>query len=230
MNGADAGGLAGRRALVTSGPTHEPIDPVRYIANRSSGKQGSAIARALAARGAETLLITGPTSEPDPAGVTVIHVQTALDMMAACTGALAGGGVDIAVCAAAVADWRLANPFAGKLKKGENPPALELVENPDILAALAAPGPGRPRLVIGFAAETANIVENARAKLAGKGCDWIVANDVSPGTGTFGGADNTVHLVTATATDDWPRLSKQAVAERLAARIQTALAETEPAP
>ena len=210
------GVLSGRRAIVTSGPTHEPLDPVRYIANRSSGKQGHAIAAALAQLGAETVLVSGPTSEPDPPGVRVLHVETAREMLAACEKALPA---DIAVCAAAVADWRAeAAPHKLKKKNGA-PPALKLVENPDILATLAKSGNRRPRLVIGFAAETERLVEHAREKRAKKGCDWIVANDVSPGAGTFGGGSNTVHLVDEAGLEHWPPLSKRAVAERLAQRI-----------
>lgn len=209
--------LAGRRALVTSGPTHEPIDPVRYIANRSSGRQGHAIAAALARRGAATTLVTGPTQLDDPAGVSVIRIETAREMLAACEAALPA---DIAVCAAAVADWRADHAAAQKLKKeGSGPPTLTLAENPDILAALSNAGNNRPALVIGFAAETENIIEHARAKLARKGCDWILANDVAPASGTFGGADNTIHLVTADAVEEWPRMSKVDVAERLAGCI-----------
>ncbi len=207
--------LAGRRALVTSGPTHEPIDPVRYIANRSSGKQGHAIAGALARHGAATILVSGPTSEPDPPGVRVVRVTTARDMLAACEAALPA---DIAVCAAAVADWR-AEESAHKIKKKGAPPALKLVENPDILARLSAAGNARPRLVVGFAAETENLVENARQKRAKKGCDWILANDVSASSGVFGGDANTIHLVSGDGVEDWPPLSKRDVAERLALRI-----------
>jgi phosphopantothenoylcysteine decarboxylase / phosphopantothenate---cysteine ligase len=215
-----AGGLlAGRRALVTSGPTREPIDPVRYLSNHSSGKQGHAIAAALARLGAETVLVAGPTQEPDPPGVRVVRVETAREMLAACEAALP---VDVAVCAAAVADWRVASEAGQKLKKegGGAPPALKLVENPDILATLAkAEGGRRPRLVVGFAAETETIVEHARAKRARKGCDWILANDVSPATGTFGGDANRIHLVDADGVEDWPLLSKREVAERLAQRV-----------
>lgn len=214
--------LAGRRALVTSGPTHEAIDPVRYIANRSSGKQGHAIAAALARLGGETVLVSGPTGLPDPAGVQVIHVESAREMLAACERALP---VDVAVCAAAVADWRPATARAAKMKKNGAPPALALAENPDILKTLAGAGNRRPRLVIGFAAETENVIENAARKRAAKGCDWILANDVSPESGTFGGDENTVHLITASGRDDWPRLSKTALADRLAERIAAALAE-----
>ncbi len=209
--------LSGRRALVTSGPTHEPIDPVRFIGNRSSGRQGHAIAAALARRGATTLLVSGPTAERDPAGVTVMRVETARDMLEACRAALP---VDVAVCAAAVADWRPAEAADSKLKKAKGkPPALGLVENPDILASLAARGNGRPRLVIGFAAETEKVAENAKAKRARKGCDWILANDVSTGTDTFGGDSNTIEFVTETGSEGWPRMTKQEVAERLADRI-----------
>jgi phosphopantothenoylcysteine decarboxylase/phosphopantothenate--cysteine ligase len=209
--------LAGRRALVTSGPTHEPIDPVRFIANRSSGKQGHAIAVALAELGAETRLVTGPVDLPDPAGVEVVHVTTAREMLDACEAALP---VDVAVCAAAVADWRAAEEASEKLKKnGGGPPTLELVENPDILKSLAASGNRRPALVIGFAAETESVVENAGKKRAAKNCDWILANDVSSGTGTFGGDANTIHLVHPDGVEDWPTLTKREVAKRLAERI-----------
>jgi phosphopantothenoylcysteine decarboxylase/phosphopantothenate--cysteine ligase len=225
--------LTGRCAIVTSGPTHEPIDPVRYIANRSSGKQGHAIAAALARLGAEVVLVSGPTREPDPAGVTVVRVTTAREMLAACDAALPA---DLAVCAAAVADWRVADEAPQKLKKeqssggkGGNPPVLRLVENPDILATLSAATAGRrPRLVVGFAAETENVVPNAQAKRLRKGCDWIVANDVAPATGTFGGDANTVHLVTGDGgVEDWPTLSKAEVADRLAARIAAHFASTD---
>ncbi len=219
-----AGRLAGRRVLVTSGPTHEAIDPVRYIANRSSGKQGHAIAAALARLGADTQLVTGPVSLPDPAGVTVTHVESAEEMLAACRAALP---VEAAVCAAAVADWKVAQAAAQKLKKtaGAEPPALTLSANPDILASLSEPGNQRPRLVVGFAAETENLVENARAKLARKGCDWILANDVSAATGTFGGAENEIRLVSGDEVEDWPRMTKEAVAGRLAERIADFLEE-----
>ena len=213
----DSAPLSGRRALVTSGPTHEAIDPVRYIANRSSGRQGHAIAAALARRGAATTLISGPTNLPDPAGVKIIHVESARDMLAACEQALPA---DVAVCAAAVADWRVAREATEKMKKsGTGVPTLEMTENPDILATLAAAANTRPQLVVGFAAETENIVEFAQAKRARKGCDWILANDVSPESGTFGGADNTIHLVSADGVEDWPRMSKTDVADRLADRI-----------
>ena len=209
--------LSGRRALVTSGPTVEPIDPVRYIANRSSGKQGHAIAAAFARSGAETVLVTGPTRQIDPPGVSVIHIESAREMLDACRDALPA---DVAVCAAAVSDWRPASPSGHKIKKtGRAIPALKMTENPDILAALSEPGNTRPALVVGFAAETEQVAENAAAKRRKKGCDWILANDVSPESGTFGGDDNEIHLVTAEATEDWPRMSKQDVAERLAERV-----------
>jgi len=214
--------LKGKRALVTSGPTHEPIDPVRFIGNRSSGKQGHAIASALAALGADTILVTGPTAQPDPAGVAVKHIGTAEEMLAACRAALP---VDVAVCAAAVADWKAANPRRQKIKKtGGAPPTLKLAENPDILATLAAKGKTRPRLVVGFAAETENVVANAIAKRRKKGCDWIVANDVSAAAGTFGADANVVHLIDARGAEAWPRLAKDEVALRLARRIADYLA------
>ena len=219
--GAASGPLTGRRAVVTSGPTYEPIDPVRYLANRSSGKQGHAIALALARLGAQTILVTGPTREPDPPGVTTVTVETARQMLAACQAALPA---DIAVCAAAVADWRVADEAAGKIKKDGRPPTLALVENPDILATLSRPGGERPALVVGFAAETDDVLKNAREKRRRKGCDWIVANDVSPASGTFGGDENTVHLIRADDAEAWPSLSKQAVGERLAAAIAEHLA------
>jgi phosphopantothenoylcysteine decarboxylase / phosphopantothenate---cysteine ligase len=215
--------LGGKHAIVTSGPTHEPIDPVRYIANRSSGRQGHAIAAALAALGARVTLVSGPVSVPDPPGVTIRHIESAQQMLDACQDALPA---EIAVCAAAVADWRVAAAASGKIKKvpGAAPPTLELVPNPDILATLSAPGSRRPRLVIGFAAETDDLMANAQAKRARKGCDWIVANDVSPNTGIMGGLENTVHLITAEGVEDWPRLAKDEVARRLATRIAAALA------
>ena len=209
--------LSGIKALVTSGPTHEPIDPVRYIANRSSGKQGHAIAAALAELGAETILISGPTHEADPAGVTLRRVETAAEMLAACEAALP---VDIAVFAAAVADWRPAQRGNQKLKKNNGAaPSLELTTNPDILATIAQSKKTRPRLVVGFAAETEQVIAHAQAKLKKKGCDWILANDVSEGTGTFGGDANRIHLISAAGVEDWPSLSKQDVAQRLAGRV-----------
>jgi len=212
------GPLKGKRVLITSGPTHEPIDPVRYLANRSSGKQGYAIAQAVARLGAETVLVSGPTNLPSPPGVTVKRVETAREMLLACETALPA---DIAICAAAVADWRVASDAEQKLKKqpGEQAPALMLVENPDILATLSQLTANRPLLVIGFAAETEKVIAHAVAKRQRKGCDWIVANDVSPATGVMGGDLNTVHLITREGQEDWPLLPKQAVAERLARRI-----------
>lgn len=215
--------LAGKRALVTSGPTREAIDPVRYLSNHSSGKQGHAIAAALAAAGAQTTLVSGPTSEPDPAGVTIVKIESARDMLAACEAALPA---DIAICAAAVADWRIAEEAGSKMKKnGGTPPPMAMVENPDILATLSQATDNRPRLVIGFAAETNDLIDNATKKRARKQCDWIVANDVSTGTGTFGGDENTVHLVTDDGVEDWPRLSKTGVAEQLTSRIASWLAD-----
>ena len=210
--------LAGRRALVTSGPTREALDPVRYISNHSSGKQGHAIAHALARLGADVTLVSGSVVVPDPAGVRVVRVDSADQMLAAC---LAAGAVDVAVCAAAVADWKAAKPATAKIKKkaGAQPPALELAPNPDILATLSKPGPKRPGLVVGFAAETEDVVANAVEKRTRKGCDWIVANDVSPAKGTFGGERNTVHLISAKGVEDWPTLAKEEVALRLAGRI-----------
>ncbi len=212
------GPLKGKRVLITSGPTHEPIDPVRYLANRSSGKQGHAIAQAVARLGAETVLVSGPTTLPAPPGVAMTRVETAREMLAACEAALPA---DIVICAAAVADWRMASDTEQKLKKqpGGEAPALALVENPDILATLSHLEANRPGLVIGFAAETEKVVEHATAKRQRKGCDWIVANDVSPATGVMGGDLNTVHLIMADGREDWPLLPKQAVAERLARRI-----------
>jgi phosphopantothenoylcysteine decarboxylase/phosphopantothenate--cysteine ligase len=203
--------------LVTTGPTHEPIDPVRYIANRSSGKQGLEIARAAAELGAEVTLVSGPTALPDPPGLAVVHVETAKEMLAAAEAALPA---DIAVFAAAVADWRVAATGAEKIKKqpGAGAPTLELVENPDILRTVARPGPRRPKLVIGFAAETEKVVEHAQGKLQSKGADWIVANDVSPGTGIMGGDSNSVHIVSKEGVEAWPRLSKADVARRLVQR------------
>jgi len=210
--------LAGKRAVVTSGPTREAIDPVRYISNHSSGKQGHAIAAALARLGADVTLVSGPVALADPTGLRTVHVDSADQMLAAC---LAAGTIDIAVCAAAVADWKAARPAAAKIKKktGAPPPALELAPNPDILATLSKPGPKRPALVVGFAAETEDLVANAIDKRKRKGCDWIVANDVSAATGTFGGDRNTVHLISASGVEDWPTLAKGDVAMRLAGRI-----------
>ena len=214
--------LAGRRVLVTSGPTHEPIDPVRYIANRSSGKQGHAIAAAAAAAGAQVTLISGPVEVSDPPGVTVVKIETAQQMLAAAEAALP---VDAAVFTAAVADWRIAEPDRQKLKKrGGQAPGLTLIENPDILATIAKRRSQRPKLVIGFAAETENVERNARAKLTAKGCDWILANDVSPQSGVMGGDRNTIHFITAAGVEAWPPQSKDEVARLLAERIAVALA------
>ncbi|MFM7446334.1 MAG: bifunctional phosphopantothenoylcysteine decarboxylase/phosphopantothenate--cysteine ligase CoaBC, partial [Tabrizicola sp.] len=215
------GALAGRHVLVTSGPTHEPIDPVRYIANRSSGAQGAAIAAALRDLGASVTFITGPAQVPPPPGVTVVRVETAAQMLAAVDAALPA---DAAIMAAAVADWRVANAGAQKMKKDATgkAPALEFAENPDILAHVSK-GPNRPRLVIGFAAETEKVVDHATAKRARKGCDWIVANDVSPNTGIMGGTENAVTLITDKAPEVWPRMGKDAVARQLAERIAGAL-------
>jgi len=216
LAGAAGAPLAGKRVLVTAGPTAEPIDPVRVLTNRSSGKQGYAIAAALARAGAAVTLVSGPTALAAPAGVRRVQVETALEMLAACQAALPA---DVAVCVAAVADWRADEVFGVKLKKGKDgPPTLRLVENPDILASLAATGPGRPRLVIGFAAETDNVEKNARAKLARKGCDWIVANDVA-GTDVMGGDQNAVMIVDARGIEHWPLADKAEVAARLARRI-----------
>lgn len=219
------GRLKGKRAVVTSGPTFEPIDPVRYLANRSSGRQGHAIARALADEGAETILISGPTNLADPPGLTVHHVATALEMLAACEAELPA---DIVVCAAAVGDWRAADEAVEKLKKNGHAPSLKLTENPDILATLAKPSAARPQLVVGFAAETENLIAAATDKRRVKGCDWILANDVSPGTGTFGGDDNTVHLIDDSGVEDWPTLSKDEVGRRLAARIALQIGSKNP--
>ena len=209
--------LSGRRALVTSGPTYEAIDPVRYIANRSSGRQGHAIAQALSRLGAETTLVSGPTRLDDPAGVRVVRVESAEQMLAACENALPA---DVAVCAAAVADWKVKTARSQKIKKaGGTTPKLELAANPDILATLSGLGNQRPQLVVGFAAETEKVIEQATAKRAKKGCDWILANDVSPETGTFGGDFNTIHLVHADGVESWPQMTKADVAEKLGARI-----------
>ncbi|MGB0057543.1 MAG: bifunctional phosphopantothenoylcysteine decarboxylase/phosphopantothenate--cysteine ligase CoaBC [Methyloceanibacter sp.] len=216
------GPLAGRRVLITSGPTQEPIDPVRYIANRSSGKQGHALARAAAALGAEVTLVSGPVTLADPEGVRVVKVETAHEMLEATLDALPA---DIAICAAAVADWRAADEATHKLKK-QNQAAetiLKLVQNPDILATVAGLGARRPRLVIGFAAETENLIANATAKRRAKGADWIVANDVWAGTGAMGSDQTQVHLVTPAGVEDWPPLSKDETAARLLARAAEAL-------
>ncbi|KPH79669.1 phosphopantothenoylcysteine decarboxylase [Bosea vaviloviae] len=212
----EQGALAGRHVLVTSGPTHEAIDPVRYIANRSSGKQGHALAAAAAAAGARVTLVSGPVAIPDPEGVETVHVESAREMLAAVEAALPA---DIAIFAAAVADWRVADATPEKMKKdGSGLPPLALIENPDILATVAHRQSARPALVVGFAAETQNVIAYAQAKLARKGCDLIVANDVG-GTGVMGGDANTVHLVTRDGVENWPTLAKQEVATRLMAHI-----------
>ena len=224
VNAALADGpLQGRHVIVTSGPTHEPIDPVRYIANRSSGAQGGAIAGALAALGADVTLVTGPVTAALPAGVRTVHVETAREMNEAVRAAMPA---DAAVFAAAVADWRVANSADRKMKKDGSgkPPELEFAENPDILAGIAKLKKGRPGLVVGFAAETDDLVANAGAKRDRKGCDWVVANDVRPETGIMGGNENAVTLVTAEGAEEWPRMGKDAVARKLAERIAAALA------
>ena len=224
--GASAGPLSGRRVVVTSGPTHEPIDPVRYIANRSSGRQGHAIAEALARLGASVLLVSGPVDLPDPAGVETVHVETAREMLEAVEAALPA---DAGVFVAAVADWRPAEAHQGKMKKdGKEPPPLALTLNPDILAHVGR-GRQRPRLVVGFAAETGDLLANALSKLDRKGADLIVANDVSHETGVMGGVRNTVRLVTRGGVENWPTLSKDEVAARLATRIAELLAGSAPA-
>ena len=216
------GPLAGRHIVVTSGPTHEPIDPVRYIANRSSGAQGSALAAALRDLGARVSFVTGPATVPPPPGVEVVAVETAAEMLAAVRAALPA---DAAVFAAAVADWHVVNARGSKMKKDGSgkAPVLQFAENPDILAEVARMTVGRPSLVIGFAAETEDVVANAGAKRARKGCDWIVANDVRPATGIMGGTENAVTVIDARGAEDWPRLPKEEVARRLAARIAAAL-------
>jgi phosphopantothenoylcysteine decarboxylase/phosphopantothenate--cysteine ligase len=214
--------LAGRHVLVTSGPTHEPIDPVRVIANRSSGRQGHAIAGAAAAAGAAVTLVSGPVALPDPVGVRTVHVETAGEMLGAVEAALPA---DAAIFVAAVADWRVAEANGHKLaKNGNGPPVLRLVENVDILATVAHRNAARPALVIGFAAETEDVVARAQAKRLRKGCDWILANDVSAASGVLGGAENAVHLVTADGVENWPAMAKTEVARRLVARVAAALA------
>jgi phosphopantothenoylcysteine decarboxylase / phosphopantothenate---cysteine ligase len=221
LAGGGGGRLAGKHVLVTAGPTAEPIDPVRLLTNRSSGKQGYAIAAALAAQGARVTLVSGPTALTSPPGVDRVGVETARHMLAACQAALPA---DAAVCVAAVADWRSEAALGAKLKKGaDGPPALRLVENPDILATLAAAGPARPALVVGFAAETEDLEANARAKLERKGCDWIVANDVGQAA-VMGGDENEVLVIDAAGAERWPRASKSEIARRLADRIAKALA------
>ncbi len=217
--------LLGKKILITSGPTREPIDPVRYISNHSSGKQGHALARMAAKAGAEVVLVSGPVSLPDPAGVKTIHVETAEQMLNASENALPA---DAAIFAAAVADWRVAQEASQKMKKQEGKlPSLTFAENPDILATISRHSNLRPRLVIGFAAETENLIDNARAKLMKKGCDWIVANDVSTGTATFGGGSNEVHIVSASGVESWPMQSKDAVAASLIKKISATLGGTQ---
>ena len=217
------GPLAGKHVLVTSGPTHEPIDPVRYIANRSSGAQGAAIAAALRDLGANVTFVTGPAAVPPPKGVAVVKVETAQEMLAAVEAALPA---DVAIFAAAVADWRVANAADQKMKKDGSgkSPALNFTENPDILAQISQMTNGRPKLVIGFAAETDDVLAHAKAKRDRKGCDWIVANDVSPATGIMGGVENAVTLISDAGVEVWPRMEKANVATRLAQRIVEALA------
>ncbi|MBB4301983.1 phosphopantothenoylcysteine decarboxylase/phosphopantothenate--cysteine ligase [Rhodobium orientis] len=224
--GGAAKPLSGRKMVVTSGPTVEPIDPVRFLANRSSGKQGHAIAAAAAAAGADVTLVSGPVSLADPAGVNTVHVETARQMLEAVEAALPA---DVAVMAAAVADWRPATEVTAKMKKtpGSGPPALTLVENPDILATIGRHASLRPRLVVGFAAETNDLIANATGKLTRKGADWIVANDVSPSTGVMGGDANTVRIVRQNGVEDWPTLSKEDVAARLVAGIAEALSKAD---
>ena len=215
------GPLKGRRILVTSGPTHEPIDPVRYIANRSSGAQGTAIARALSDLGAQVVFVTGPASVPSPEGIEVVRVETARQMSEAVARALPA---DAAIFAAAVADWHIVGAQDRKLKKSKDGlPKLEFAENPDILKGVSALASDRPALVVGFAAETDDVEANATAKRLRKGCDWIVANDVSPATGIMGGRENAVTLITAEGSENWPRMDKDAVARKLALRIAEAL-------
>jgi phosphopantothenoylcysteine decarboxylase/phosphopantothenate--cysteine ligase len=217
------GPMRGRRILVTSGPTHEPIDPVRYIANRSSGAQGAAIAAALRDLGAHVVFVTGPADVPPPSGVEVVRVESAADMLRETTAALP---VDAAVFAAAVADWRVSSASGSKIKKVNGAlPELRLAENPDILATVSQMTSGRPSLVIGFAAETDDVIANATAKRVRKGCDWIVANDVSPATGIMGGSENQVTLITEQGTDTWPRMTKDDTARALAARIADAMGQ-----
>jgi phosphopantothenoylcysteine decarboxylase/phosphopantothenate--cysteine ligase len=223
-NALTDGPLVGKQILVTSGPTHEPIDPVRYIANRSSGAQGTAIASALRDLGADVIFVTGPADVPPPLGVHVVKVETAREMKEAVDAALP---VDVAVFAAAVADWRMALPTTSKIKKKNGAlPELKFAENPDILAGVSKLKKNRPQLVVGFAAETDNVIENATSKLTRKGCDWIVANDVSPETGIMGGTENAVTLISAGNADVWPRMGKSEVAQKLANRIAEELTKS----
>lgn len=220
--GASPGALSGRHVVVTSGPTYEAIDPVRFLGNRSSGRQGHAIAQAAVGAGARVTLVSGPVDLPDPAGVKVVHVESAEQMLSAVEAALPA---DVFVAAAAVADWRVDRASGQKLKKDLSaPPTLRLVENPDILAKIARKPDGRPAVVVGFAAETENVEANARAKLARKGCDLIVANSVAEGASAFGSESNTVQIIGADGAECWPTLTKMEVAERLAMRIADELA------
>jgi len=212
--------LFGRKAIVTSGPTIEEIDPVRYLTNHSSGRQGHAIAKALSEEGAETILVSGPTQLPDPVGVTVKHIKSASEMLLACKDSFPA---DIVVCAAAVADWRIANPNIEKIKKNGTLPKLDLLENPDILLQISQNVKDRPHLVIGFAAETKDLISNAQDKLLKKGCDWIIANDVSRETDTFGSNNNTVHIISKDGVETWPTLTKDAIGQKLSTRIATFL-------
>jgi phosphopantothenoylcysteine decarboxylase / phosphopantothenate---cysteine ligase len=217
IDGQSKGPLAGKHVLVTSGPTYEAIDPVRFIGNRSSGQQGHAIAQAAAAAGARVTLVSGPVCIADPAGIEAVRVESAREMLAAVEAALPA---DIFIAAAAVADWRVEHSGAQKIKKGAGgPPSLALVENPDILASIGRKSHDRPALIVGFAAETENLIDNARRKLQQKKCDLIVANSVAEGSGTFGGDSNAVHLVTETAAEPWPKMSKREVAARLVDRL-----------
>jgi phosphopantothenoylcysteine decarboxylase/phosphopantothenate--cysteine ligase len=211
------GALVGRHVVITSGPTHEPIDPIRYIANRSSGKQGFELAAAAAQLGARVTLITGPVSLPEPQGVDIVRVKTAIEMLEAVQAALPA---DVAVFAAAVADWRVETPQTEKIKKSNSKgaPTLTLAENPDILKIIAQPGPARPHLVIGFAAETQDVITHAKKKLKSKHADWIVANDVSPSSGVMGGENNTVHVITAGGIESWPQMTKAKVAQKIMER------------
>ena len=208
--------LIGRKAIVTSGPTNEKIDPVRYLTNHSSGRQGHAIAKALSEEGAETILVSGPTQLPDPVGVTVKHIKSASEMLSACKESLPA---DIVICAAAVSDWGIANPNMEKIKKNENLPKIDLIENPDILLQISQRVNNRPHLVIGFAAETNDLVTNAQSKLLKKGCDWIIANDVSPEADVFGSNNNTVHIISKDGVEAWPTLTKDAIGQKLSIRI-----------
>jgi phosphopantothenoylcysteine decarboxylase / phosphopantothenate---cysteine ligase len=223
LSAGDAKPLLGKHVLVTAGPTYEPIDPVRFIGNRSSGKQGYAIAAAAASLGGKVTLVAGPSALPGPSGVTIIHAETAQKMLDAVEAALPA---DAAIFSAAVADWRAASVQTAKIKKGAATPELRLIENPDILKTISKRHHNRPQLVVGFAAETENVVAHAIKKLESKGCDWIVANDVSPGSGVFGGDRNTVHLITRSKVESWPEMSKDGVAEKLVKAVSDWLRET----